>query len=193
MPAAALRTAYFILVGLVGLERLFELWLSTRNRRRALALGAVEVGERHYLWMVALHTAFLFACVGEVWVLQRPFVPVLAIVMLALLVLSMALRYWAIATLGERWNTRVVVLPEAPAIAGGPYRFVRHPNYIAVVVEMLALPLVHAAWITALAGSVLNVWLLSIRIRVEEDALRRHCSYETQLAGRGRWVPGSTP
>ena len=127
--------------------------------------------------MVALHTAFLFACVGEVWLLDRPLIPTLALAMLALLALSMGLRYWAIATLGERWNTRVVVQPERrPSPAG--LSIVRHPNYIAVVIEMLALPLVPTAWVTAVAGSVLNAWLLSVRSG-REEALRRHCSYDT--------------
>ena len=118
--------------------------------------------------MVALHTGFLAACVLEIWWLRRPLLPALAVAMLIVLGLSMALRYWAIATLGERWNTRVVVVPDEPAVAGGPYRFVRHPNYLAVVLEMVALPLVHTAWLTALVGSVLNAWLLAVRIRVEE-------------------------
>jgi methyltransferase len=192
MPAPALRLAYLVLVALVGCERLFELFLSLRNRRRALAGGALEVGLGHYPWMVLVHTVFLFACAGEVWLLRRPWFPALGISMLLLLCGSMALRYWAIATLGERWNTRVLVMPGAPAVAAGPYRFLRHPNYLAVVIEMFALPLVHTAWITALLGSALNAWVLSVRIGVEEDALRRYCDYDQRLAGRARLLPGSS-
>ncbi len=195
MAAAELATppfplAYAVLVGGVALERVAELALSARNRRRALRRGGVELGGGHYPAMVTLHTAFLAACVLETWWLRRPLVPTLAVSMLALLAFSMALRYWAIATLGERWNTRVVLVPGETAVASGPYRFVRHPNYVAVVLEMVALPLVHTAFLTALLGSVLNAWLLAVRIRVEERALREHAGYDQALAGRARFLPG---
>lgn len=191
MSATALRLAYLCLVALIAGERAFEVALSLRNRRRALARGGLEFGGKHYPWMVLLHTAILVSCAAEVWFLRRPWIPALGISMLLLLSCSMGLRYWAIATLGERWNTRVIVVPGTPAVAAGPYRFLRHPNYLAVVIELLALPLVHGAWITALLGSALNAWLLSVRIRVEEAALRRYCDYDARLAGRGRLVPGA--
>lgn len=190
MSASALRLAYLCLVALVAGERGFEVALSLRNRRRALARGGLEFGGDHYPWMVLLHAVFLGACAAEVWFLRRPWIPGLGFSMLPLLAGSMSLRYWAIATLGERWNTRVVVLPGAPAVTGGPYRFLRHPNYLAVGIEMLALPLLHTAWITALLGSALNAWVLRVRIRVEEEALRRYCDYDARLAGRRRLVPG---
>jgi methyltransferase len=126
--------------------------------------------------MVALHTAWLLACPAEVWLLRRPLIPSLAAAMLVLLSMAMALRYWVIATLGGRggrWTTRIVVLPGAPLIERGPYRLLRHPNYLAVVVEILALPLVHTAWITASVASVANAMILAVRIRAEERALRR--------------------
>lgn len=182
--------AYAALVGAVALERLVELGLSTRNRRRLLARGGIERGAGHYPAMVALHSGFLAACVAEVWLLRRPFVPALGFAMLGVLALSMALRYWAIATLGERWNTRIVLVPGEVAVAGGPYRYARHPNYVAVGLEMLALPLVHGAYLTALVGSALNAWLLSVRIAAEERALREHAAYDQALAGRGRFLPG---
>lgn len=173
--------AYLILLALVALERCFELALSIRNRRRALAAGGIEVGRSHYPWMVVVHTLFLASCAVELVALARPFRALLALVMCTALAASMALRYWAIATLGERWNTRVVVIPGAPAIAAGPYRFLRHPNYVAVVIEMFALPLVHGAWITAIVFSALNAAVLFVRIRVEEAALREHCDYDRRL------------
>jgi len=190
--AAPFPFVYAALVSAVALERVAELVLSTRNRRRALARGGVERGRGHYPAMVALHTGFLVACVLETWWLRRPLLPGLAASMLVLLGLSMALRYWAIAALGERWNTRVVLVPGETAVASGPYRFVRHPNYVAVVLEMVALPLVHTAVLTALVGSALNAWLLAVRIRVEERALREHAGYDQALAGRGRFLPGAS-
>jgi methyltransferase len=126
--------------------------------------------------MVALHAAFLAACPLEVWLLRRPFPGLLGPIMAMLLVAATLLRYWAIATLGERWTTRVICLRGAPPETGGPYRWMRHPNYSAVVVEMAALPLLHGAWLTAVFFSGANLLLLRRRIAVEEEALRRYGS-----------------
>jgi methyltransferase len=183
---------YLALVGLVALERLVELALSTRNARRALAAGGIEAESRgDYAAMVGVHAAFLVAAPLEAALLRRPFVPALAWPMLGLVALAMALRYWAIAALGERWNTRVIVVPGCPAVASGPYRFVRHPNYVAVIVELFALPLVHSAWITALLFSAANAALLARRIPREEAALAAHADYVARLGGRSRFVPGA--
>jgi methyltransferase len=121
--------------------------------------------------MVALHTLFLVACVAEVWLVGRPFVPWLGWPALAVLAAAQGLRYWTISTLGERWTTRVLVPPGESLVAGGPFRFVRHPNYLAVALEIAALPLVHTAWLTALLFSLANAVLLRARIGVEEKAL----------------------
>jgi methyltransferase len=121
--------------------------------------------------MVALHTALLAGCALEPWALGRPVLPALAAPAVALVLLAQALRWWCIATLGRRWSTRVVVLPDAPLVAAGPYRWLRHPNYLAVVVEGLALPLVHTAWLTAALFTALNAALLAVRVRAEERAL----------------------
>jgi methyltransferase len=165
------RWLYTALLAVVAAQRLGELALSRRNVRRLLEEGGVEVGRSHYPWMVLLHTSFLLSCLLEVWGLKRPFVRELAIAMLAALVAAAALRAWVILTLGRRWSTRVVCLPGVAPLTDGPYRLMRHPNYLAVVVEMAALPLVHSAWITALLFSVANLLLLRERVRVEERAL----------------------
>jgi methyltransferase len=164
--------AYLVLVLATGAERLVELVISARNARRSFAAGGVEFGRRHFPWMVALHTGLLVACLAEVLYGDRPFLPWLGWPMLALVVLSQALRYWCIATLGRQWNIRVIVVPGLHLVARGPYRWLRHPNYLAVVIEGFALPLVHTAWITALVFTVLNaVLLLGFRIPVENRAL----------------------
>ncbi|HET9631025.1 MAG TPA: isoprenylcysteine carboxylmethyltransferase family protein [Terrabacter sp.] len=160
------------LVLLVGLERLAELVVSKRHAAWALARGGVERGQSHYPAMVALHTGLLVGAVAEVWLAGRPFVPALGWTMLALVVLSQGLRWWCIATLGSQWNTRVVVVPGLPLVRRGPYRLVPHPNYVAVVVEGLALPLVHSAWVTAVVFTILDAALLTVRIRCEDAALR---------------------
>jgi methyltransferase len=113
----------------------------------------------------------------------------LAAACLVVVVAAQALRYWAIASLGERWNVRVIVEPGIPVEVHGPYRYLRHPNYVAVVLEGLAVPLVHGAWLTALAFSVSNAVLLAVRIRCEERALGTHCAYAARLGGRSRFVP----
>lgn len=183
------RRLFLLLILAVAGERLFELSLSLRNRRRALALGGIESGQGHYPWMVLIHTLLLIAAPLEVFLLNRPFLPALGIPMLALVAGTMALRYWAISALGHRWNTRIIVLPGVPAVAGGPYRYLRHPNYLAVVVEVFALPLVHTAWITALVFSALNTMVLRVRIAAEERALAAGSSYQETFARRPGLLP----
>ncbi len=177
---------FLLLLAVVAIQRVAELGLSMRNIARAKARGGFEVGRGHYSWMVLLHTAFLFAAPLEVWFLSRPFHWGLAIVSLAVLAFATVLRYWAISTLGERWNTRIVVIPNAPAVTAGPYRFFRHPNYLAVVLEFLVLPLVHGAWLTALVFSLLNAALLRVRITSEEKALFETSDYATAFGIRER-------
>ncbi len=165
-------TAFTILVALVAAERLAELVVSNRNAAWSFARGGRESGQGHYPFMVVLHSGFLVAMLVEAW-WRRPVVsPALAWTMLALVLASQALRWWCIATLGRRWNTRVIVVPGMAPVRSGPYRLIPHPNYVAVVVEGAALPLVHAAWVTALAFTVLNAGLLTVRILAENAALR---------------------
>jgi methyltransferase len=159
------------LVLLVALERVAELAVSRRNAAWSLARGGRESGQGHYVVMVVVHSGLLVGMLVEAWV-RRPAVPVaLAAAMLALVIAPQALRWWCVATLGHRWNTRVIVVPGLPLVRSGPYRLLRHPNYVAVVVEGAALPLVHAAWMTALAFTVANAAVLTVRLRVEDAAL----------------------
>ena len=163
--------AYEALIAAVVVERCVELVLSERHARALLARGAVEHGKGHYPPMVALHTAFLMGCALEPWLADRPFIPALGFPMLLVALAAQSLRWWAITTLGVHWNTRVIVLPSAARISSGPYRWFPHPNYVAVIAEGIALPLVHSAWLTALVFTALNAWLLSVRIRTEDAAL----------------------
>jgi methyltransferase len=168
------RWLYTGLILLVVFQRSTELRLAKRNERLARAAGALEAGAGHYPWMVTLHTLFLISCVLEVWLLDRPFAPRATGAMLLLLGAATALRYWTISTLGERWTTRILVRPGMPLITGGPFRWLRHPNYLAVVIEIVALPLVHGAWLTAAVFSAANAALLTVRVRAENDALESH-------------------
>jgi len=162
---------FTVLIGAVALERLAELVVSKRNAAWSFERGGVETGQRHYFVMVVLHSGLLIGALVEVWVRRPDFVPALGFPMLVLVLGSQALRWWCIQTLGRRWNTRVIVVPGLPLVTGGPYRLTSHPNYVAVVLEGLALPLVHSAWITAVVFTVCNALLLAVRLRVENEAL----------------------
>ncbi len=183
------RLLYALLVGAVAIERGLEVLLARGNLRRVTARGGLVADHRSFWDMAAFQAAFLAACVLEVFALERPFLPVLGLPMLVLVAAAMALRYWSVATLGDRWNLRLVVLPGEPVATGGPYRWVGHPNYLAVVVETVALPLVHTAWLTAGVSVVVLAPLLARRIRLEEAALARHTDWATAFAGRGRLLP----
>jgi methyltransferase len=156
-----------IILALVTIERLGELWLANRNTKRLLAEGAREHGAGHYPLIVALHASWLLA----LWWLAptQPIEPL----WLALFFLIEIGRLWVLATLGERWTTRIIVLPDAPLVRRGPYRFLDHPNYVVVISEILVLPLAFGLWRTALLFSVLNAILLTIRIHTENRALGR--------------------
>ena len=164
-------TAFVVVVALVVVERLAELVVSRRNAAWSFARGGVETGRDHFPVMVALHSAFLVAMLVEASVRRPEVPPALAWSMFVLVLAGQALRGWCIVTLGRRWNTRVIVVPGLAPVRTGPYRLLDHPNYVAVVVEGLALPLLHACWITAVAFTVLNALLLRVRLRVENAAL----------------------
>jgi methyltransferase len=162
-----------VLVAVVGVERLAELVVAQRNLAWSRERGGVEFGSAHYPVMVVLHTGLLAGCLAEVFWLHRPFIPALGWPMLAVVIAAQVLRWWCITTLGRQWNTRVVVIPGAERVSGGPYRLMPHPNYVAVIAEGIALPLVHSAWITAAVFTVLNAVLLYTRVNVENAALAR--------------------
>jgi methyltransferase len=162
-------TPYAVLIAAVAVERLAELVVSRRNLALALGRGGREYAFGHYPFMVFLHTGLLVACLVEAS--HRPFIPALGWPMLAVVVLAQALRWWCITTLGPRWNTRIIVIPGLPLVEAGPYRWLRHPNYVAVVLEGIALPLVHTGWVTAVVFTVVNAGLLRVRISAENAAM----------------------
>ncbi|HSM93329.1 MAG TPA: isoprenylcysteine carboxylmethyltransferase family protein [Anaeromyxobacteraceae bacterium] len=170
MPAP--RTLLLGYLALLLAERAAELLISARNVRRALARGGVEAGRRHYPAIVALHAAFLAACAAEPFLLPRPWPRAASVAALAAALAAQGLRWWAVSTLGPRWTTRILVLPGAAPVTGGPYRLLRHPNYLAVAVELAAVPLIAGAVITAVAASLADaLLLLGVRIPAEERAL----------------------
>jgi methyltransferase len=162
---------YYLFILAVAVERLFELAVSRRNTRWSIAHGGREFGRGHYPVMVTMHTLLLVACIVEVATMHRPFLPWLGWPMVAVVALSTALRWWCGAALGKHWNPRLIVIPKAPLVQRGPYRWIHHPNYTAVTAEVAALPLVHSAWVTAIVFSIANALVLNVRIRAENTAL----------------------
>lgn len=179
--------AYVGLLALFSAERGAELALSRRNARRALARGAVEAGRGHYPAMVAVHALFLAACAAEALARPEPPPPV-ALAAAGGALAGQALRWWAVAALGDRWNTRILVIPGAAPVTGGPYRYLRHPNYLAVALEVACLPLAWGSWRVALLFSAANALLLAVRIPAEEAALGE--PWRRAFDGRPRLIPG---
>ena len=157
-------------VALVAIQRLLELRLSRRHERILRARGAVERGRGHYPLMVGLHVLWLLSTLVE-GLLRGPDLPAYWPIPLAFFLLAQLLRYWVIFTLGENWNTRVLVVPGTKLVRRGPYRYLNHPNYAVVAVEIATFPLIFGAWVTALVFSILNAALLYVRIREENRAL----------------------
>jgi methyltransferase len=163
--------AFTIVVLLVACERIIELVVSKRNLDWSFSQGGIEYGRSHYKYMVAIHIFLLAGALGEVWNTRPNIHPVLFWGFLALVIGTQALRWWCIGTLGKRWNTLVVIIPGLSPVTSGPYRWLKHPNYVAVVIEGIALPMVGFAWRTALIFTILNIFVLSARLKSENAAL----------------------
>lgn len=181
--------AFTGLVLSVAAARFIELAISNQRRRALRARGAAAVPERHFLAMVLLHTGILIGSLVEAWGSARPLNPWVAGPALVLVFGASLLRWWVIATLGEHWNVRIMASLTLGVVTGGPYRFVRHPNYLAVFVELLALPLVHGAYVTALVGAAAHVWVLAQRIRAEEAVLDADPTYRAAMGSKPRFLP----
>jgi methyltransferase len=183
------RWIFLFLIISLAVQRLAELRRSSRNERRILNLGGHEHAPGQFRVMKFLHTAWFLGMLAEVFGLQRQFNASLARIAGMVFLVGQALRYAAIFTLGERWTVRVMILPGAQPISRGIYRFIRHPNYLGVILEIAAVPLLHNAYLTAISFSIANALLLTWRIRTEEAALRNHNNYEQEFAGRPRFLP----
>ena len=161
------QTWLLVLLALVASQRILELLISRRHENALRAKGAVEVGAAHYPFIVAVHAGWLAAL--ALWALVMP--PLLHPALIVAYLLLQPMRAWIIGTLGRAWTTRIITLPGAPLVRRGPYRFLRHPNYVLVVLEIAVLPLALGAWPVAVAFSILNAIILKIRIAAENQAL----------------------
>lgn len=192
------RIIFIAIVLALALQRLFELRLSRRNEARILAAGGREHAPGHFVAMKTVHTLWFVAMIAEVLWLDRPFVPLLSLCALIVFLIGQSLRYAAIRTLGWRWTVRVLAIPGAPPVTHGIYRHLRHPNYLGVILEIAAVPLLHTAYLTAAVFTLANAAVLAVRIRVEEQALSMHTDYARAFADRPRFIPrqrepGGTP
>jgi len=173
-----------------GLLRLVELRISKRHQKEMATRGAAKVDEPKFRWMVLLHTAVLLGAALEVVLLRRPFIVWLAVPMFAVFLATNAVRWWVIRSLGEHWNVQVVDSTRLGVVTSGPFRYVRHPNYAAVFAEMLALPLIHSAWITAVVGAIAHIGVLAQRLSTEERVLFANPDYRAAMTSKPRFLPG---
>lgn len=181
---------YLLFLVAVGLERLVELVISKRHQRALAEEGVGKVPEKHFRWMVLTHVGVLLGAGAEVAVGQRPFVAGWAIAFGLVFAFATALRIWVIRAMRTHWNVEVMASMPLGVVTSGPYRFIRHPNYLAVILEVAAIPLIHGAWVTALVATLANAWVLARRLEVEEAVLLSDPVYQTAMGAKARFVPG---
>jgi methyltransferase len=181
---------YLALLVVVALLRIYELQISHRHQREMMTRGASRVVDPVFRPMVLLHTGVLIGAALEVVFLHRPFYALLAAMCFVIFLAANVVRWWVIRTLGEHWNVEVMNSTGIGVITTGPFHYVRHPNYAAVFVEMLVLPLIHSAWITAGIGSAAHILVLSRRINTEERVLFSDARYREAMNGKPRFLPG---
>jgi methyltransferase len=183
------RIAFAGLLAGVGVGRLAELRISRRNQRELIARGAARIPEPRFPLMVAVHTGILAGAALEVFFCPRHLYPWLAAAMAVVFLAANGVRWWVIRTLGAHWNVQVMDSGRLGVVSSGPYRWVRHPNYSAVFAEMLALPLIHTAWVTALLGGLANLWVLRARIALEDRVLLADAGYRAAMGAKPRFLP----
>ncbi|BAQ12044.1 isoprenylcysteine carboxyl methyltransferase [Bacillus sp. OxB-1] len=172
---------FTVIISIVIIQRLVELAIAKRNEKWMRRQGAFEAGAEHYPVMIMMHAAFFVSLIMEVAMLDRPLSPFWHF-LLPIFLLAQLMRVWCLSSLGKYWNTKILVVPGADVVRKGPYKWLRHPNYVVVSIEILVLPLLFSAYFTALVYSLLNIWMLSVRIPAEEKALRGATDYEERFS-----------
>ena len=168
---------FYIILSIVIVQRLLELVIAKRNEKNMRAQGAYEVGASHYPLMILLHVSFFISLLVEVTTFNLTPSP-LFLVFLILFLCVQGLRVWCLTSLGSFWNTKIIILPGANVVTKGPYKYLRHPNYLVVSMEIALLPLMFEAYFTAICFTILNAMMLSVRIPTEERALKEATNYE---------------
>ncbi|WP_110112312.1 isoprenylcysteine carboxylmethyltransferase family protein [Bacillus sp. CGMCC 1.16541] len=183
---------FYTLLVILAIQRMMELFIAKRNEKWMKKQGAIEVGQTHYKWIVIVHMCFFLSLFIEVQWFQKV-VSNWWVWLTLLFVIVQAARVWAISSLGKYWNTKIIILPEADVVLKGPYKFIKHPNYVIVAIEFIVIPLLFHAHITMILFSVLNVAILSVRIPSEEKALKLFTNYETSTQQHRRFIPIKKP
>lgn len=183
------KVIFSLIVGGVFVQRLIELGISKRNVSAILAQGGREVGSNS-LWIVkVLQISWFVAMLVEVWALDRPFIPVLSAIAFLFVLMGQGLRYLSMQALGPRWTLPITTVPEGKVIETGVYRYLRHPNWLGVIFEIFFLPLVHTAYLSAIAFSIANAFVIAKRVVREEEALSEDSNYGAVFAHRPRFMP----
>ena len=165
-----MSTLFIIFIFFLAIQRILELRLAKKNEKIVREEGAVEYDNEGYKYIVYMHICFFISLLLEKYLLSRGF-NTLSLLFFIIFVITQLLRYWAITSLGKYWNTKILVVPNAELVERGPYKYLRHPNYIAVITEIAVIPLIFSCYITCIIFSILNFLTLLRRIRIEEDAL----------------------
>ncbi|PCI28554.1 MAG: isoprenylcysteine carboxyl methyltransferase [SAR324 cluster bacterium] len=181
--------AYSLLVGVVALQRLFELYISRKNEQEILAAGGKEVYPAHFFWMKLLHVSWLLAILLEVWTLKPRIISWVVIIAWILFICGQCLRCLAMSTLRQSWCVKIMVCPQNKLVHKGIYHYIRHPNYLGVILEVAALPLIYCAFYTSMTFSFLNLIILIIRIKAEEAALQENNQYNSIFSHQPRFFP----
>jgi len=163
----------WLVIGFFVCQRLIEMLVAKRNEKKVKAIGAIEFGASHYPYMVAMHAGFFLSLMIEVWGLNRQ-PSRYFLVLLVFLLATQVIRYWALCSLGTYWNTKILVVPNAMMVKKGPYRWLKHPNYVVVAIELMLIPLLFNAYFTAILFTCLNAWMMAVRIQTEEKALNQY-------------------
>jgi methyltransferase len=179
---------FFLFLVVIILQRLAELIVANKNEKWMKNHGGVEFGQKHYRIIVGLHSLFFLFYLGEVYLFNKEISQIWPI-LLPLFILTQAGRVWALSSLGRYWNTKIIVLPDTEVIVKGPYKYLRHPNYVIVTLEFVIIPLLFQAYFTFIIFSLLNIWILSIRIPEEEKALTQLTTYGQSLGQARRFFP----
>lgn len=177
----------FLLI-LIILQRLTELILASRNEKWMKQRGGVEHGREHYPYIVALHVLFLVSFITEVLLFDKDLTTYWYVIA-PIIVLTQVIRYWAVFSLGYFWNTRIIIIPNTDVVSKGPYRFLKHPNYLVVALEILCIPLLFNAFLTSILFTFTNVLLMKVRIPVEERALGKNTNYVNAFQSKYRFLP----
>jgi methyltransferase len=172
---------------IIIIQRLAELRIAKNNEKWMKGQGGIEFGQKHYRLMVGIHILFFLSYIMEVTYFYKnisPYWPIL----ICFFLITQAGRVWALTSLGRFWNTKIIVLPNAEVVMKGPYKFLKHPNYVIVTLEFLIIPLIYQAYVTTILFSFLNLWILSIRIPEEEKALKEHTTYSQTFPRSQRFL-----